>query len=399
MKKFFIIALAIIFAVGFAADMAIADEALDVSGAVRVRAFTKNEVDFDDAQDQELKYWDQRFRMAVTVTGAEGVTGHLRFDFAEDVWADPDWEGSRYGSGSELQVDRAYLQVDQETFKIKAGQQYIGLGNTIGYDNQQTGLLVDIKEVLPVTLTLGVIKSDEGATTDDEVAEDDVDHFLVNVAYASDAFSLNIFAAQQQAESDDEPMLIGAQVKTTVAGVAINGELNSFSGDDGAGTDYIGTQLYVNAEKKFSDQLTAGLDVTYAQGTDDAGETQLTQIGDNFNDWTIHDRGPFNADLTLFDDMNPAAAGVSGASGGVMGAGIYADYAAMEGLLFQASVISMTIPEDAWGVDSALSFNLGLSYDLAPNTTLAAQYHSTSVDADVDVDTATVMAARLQISF
>jgi hypothetical protein len=396
MKKFFVIALALIIAVGFAADAAFAGD-LSVSGAMRVRAWATDNTDLNDAVDDEKKYWDQRFRVAATVTGAEGITGHLRFDFAEDTWADSDWATYRYGESSELQVDRAYLQVDQEKFKIKAGQQYIGLGNTIAYDNQQLGLLVDIKEVLPVTLTLGVVKEDEGDPLED--AEDDVDHYLVNVAYAADAFSLNVFAAmvQDQADDPDEPTMFGAQVKTTVAGFALNAEANMFSGcNDATDVDYVGTQLYVNAEKKVSDQLTAGLDVVFAQGTDDAGETQLTQIGDNFNDWTLNDRGPYNADISSYDDMDP-----TGTSGGSMGAGVYADYAAMEGLLVQVALLYLTIPEnDASDVDSVMTYNLGLTYDLAPNTTLVGVYHGGSIDGGPDdLEHSSVMSARLQIKF
>ena len=155
--------------------------------------------------------------------------------------------------------------------------------------------------------------------------------------------------------------------------------------------------MYVNAEKKFSDQLTAGLDVIYAQGTDDTGETQLTQLGDNFNDWTLHDRGPFNADITDFDDMDPA-----GDSAGVTGGGVYVDFAAMEGLLIQAAVMSHSIPEDGTDgnvVDSVLVYNLGATYDLAPNTTLAAQYNVTNRDDDADTDDVVTMVTRLQIKF
>ena len=156
------------------------------------------------------------------------------------------------------------------------------------------------------------------------------------------------------------------------------------------------THLYVNAEKKINDQLTAGLDVVYAQGTDDAGEAQLTTVNDAvFADWCIMDRGPFNADLAYFDEMDP-----SGASGGSMGAGVYADYAAMEGLLLQASVLNLTVPEsDTALVDSVMVFNVAATYDLCPGTTLAAIYNSVDFDDDADTDAVTTLAARLQISF
>ena len=399
MKKFFIIALALIVAVGFAADMAFAGD-LSTSGTMRVRAWN-----IDDGNVTQ-EYWDQRFRLAATFSAAEGISGHLRLDFNENAWGNQDWSGSRSVGDNELQVDRAYLQVAQENYKIKAGQLYAGLGGNSAYDNNQYGILVDIKNVLPVTLTLGFIKVDEDQTTTttdndltDEDGFEDVDHYLANVAYASGAFSLNVFTVMQMDDLDatkDTPTLFGAQVKTSVAGIALNAEVDMFSGDSET-TDYIGTQMYVNAEKKISDQLTAGLDVVYAQGTDDTDETQLTQLGDNFSDWTLMDRGPFNADITDFDDFDP-----DGDSGGVMGAGVYVDFAAMESLLLQAAVMSYSIPEDGTDpnvTDAVMAINVGVSYDLAANTTLAGQYNLVTRDDDNDTDDVTTLVARLQIKF
>ena len=140
MKKFFIIALAIIFAVGFAADMAFAGD-LSVRGTMRVRAWSTDNTDFNDASDDESKYWDQRLRTAFTFTAAEGISAHLRLDFAEIAWGSTDWAGSRPETvDNELQVDRAYLQIVQEGYKIRAGELYASLGicNHCTYDSSNT---------------------------------------------------------------------------------------------------------------------------------------------------------------------------------------------------------------------------------------------------------------------
>jgi hypothetical protein len=405
MKRFFIIALAIIFAVGFAADMAFAGD-FSVSGTMRVRAWDKDNWDFNDTLDDEAEYWDQRLRTAFTFTAAEGISAHLRTDWSEYTWGDSTWTGSRPSSDSELQVDRAYLQIVQEGYKIKAGQLYASLGNTIAYDNNQPGILADIGYKMPVTITLGFLKEDEGSTTS---SDDDVDHLLGNVAFASGAFSLNIFAVLQDADSGDEPTLFGIQGKTSIGRIALNAEIDTFGGDDGAGRDYVGTQAYINAEMKFGDQFTGGLDVVYAAGTDDpAGEQQLTHINGVFGDWCIMDRGPFQADLAYYDEMNPAgsiydANGVPGAGGGAMGLGFYADFSAMENVMLQASVLYTIIDEDSfYGIDTVSTINLGVDWKFAPNTSLAGQFNTTSVDADSGLpfdDSTTTAVARLQVKF
>ena len=397
MKKFFIIALAIIFVAPFVADMAIAGD-LSTSGTMRVRAWS-----IDDGTT-EKEYWDQRFRLGATFSAAEGVSAHLRLDFNENVWGNQDWSVSRSVGDNELQVDRAYLQIDQEKYKIKAGQLYAGLGGISAYDNNQYGILADIKDLGPVTLTLGFLKLDEDQTapgtdlTDDSPFED-LDHYIANVAFASGAYSANVFTAVQMDDTvaADEPSMFGANVKTTIADIALFVELDTFTGDS-ASVDYIGTQLYVNAEMKFSDQLTGGVDLVYAEGTDDSTEIQLTQLGDNFSDWTLMDRGPFQADITAFDDMDP-----SGQNGGSMGGGVYVDFAAMDDLLVQASIFTYSMPEDGTNpaniVDSVLGFNLGLSYDLAKNATMAAQYNTYEFDDALDTDAVDTIVARLQVKF
>jgi hypothetical protein len=396
MKKFFIIALAIIFVAPFVADMAIAGD-LSTSGTMRVRAWN-----IDDGTT-EKEYWDQRFRLGATFSATEGVSAHLRLDFNENAWGNQDWSGSRSVGDNELQVDRAYLQIDQERYKVKAGQLYAGLGGISAYDNNQYGILLDVKDIGPTTLTFGFLKLDEDQTaagtdlTDDSPFED-LDHYIANVAFASGAFSLNVFTALQMDDTAaaDEPSMVGANLKTSLGKIALFAELDTFTGDS-ASVDYIGTQLYVNAEMKFGDAITGGLDLVYAEGTDDTGETQLTQLGDNFSDWTLMDRGPFQADITDFDDMDPA-----GDSAGSMGGGVYVDFSAMEGLLIQASIFNYSMPEDGTDlnvVDSVLGFNLGLSYDLAKNATLAAQYNTYDFDDDADTDAVDTIVARLQVKF
>ena len=171
MKKLTICLLAVVFIAGVFAQSAIADDRLSLSGSMRVRAWSlENYSDFDsDNGTDKLQYWDQRFRLAATIKVAEGVTGHLRFDFAEEEWGNDDWRTVRYVGDNELQVDRTYLQVEKDLFVLKAGQILFGLGNYIVYDSQRTGVGLTLK--LPVTVTLVYTKEDENGSYFEEIYE------------------------------------------------------------------------------------------------------------------------------------------------------------------------------------------------------------------------------------
>ncbi len=406
MKKLLVAMIAMAFIVGLVADMAVAEERLSLSGQVRVRAWSTENYDFTDTVNDEQSFWDQRFRMQAVVSPADGVKGVLRFDFAEDVWGSANWAKHRYNEGSELQVDRAYLDVTKGIVNVKAGQQYMGLGNSFAYDNNQTGLQLTI--ATPVVVRLGYAKIDENAdgtdapyTDEEDLGTADVDHYFINIGYKSDVFSIDgFYAMQKDDQTNDEPVLYGFLAKFGVGPVNVIAELDAFSGDDGAGTDYTGIQFIADASMAMSDAFTLGVDLIYSDGTNDAGEVKTTRFPNAFfGSMYYSDYGAFATDITPLGDgdvFDPADTGA-----GAMGGGVYVKFAPMDTLTLYGQLAYLTADEDfSGGFDSGLVGNLSAEYLLVQNTTLAGGV--CYVDADVndgDTDPFLAYVARLQISF
>jgi hypothetical protein len=406
MKKLLVAMIAMAFIVGLVADMAVAEERLSLSGQVRVRAWSTENYDFTDTVNDEQSYWDQRFRMQAVISPADGVKGVLRFDFAEDKWGSDNWATHRYNEGSELQVDRAYLDVTKGIVNVKAGQQYMGLGNSFAYDNNQTGLQLTI--ATPVVVRLGYAKIDENAdatdapyTDEEDIGTADVDHYFINIGYKSDVFSIDGFYAMQKDDQlNDEPNLFGALAKFGVGPVSVIAELDVFGGDDGAGTDYTGIQFIADASMAMSDAFTLGVDLIYSDGTNDAGEVKTTRFPNAFfGSMYYSDYGAFATDITPLGDgdvFDPADTGA-----GAMGGGVYVKFAPMDTLTLYGQLAYLTSDEDfSGGFDSGLVGNLSAEYLLVQNTTLAGGV--CYVDADVndgETDPFLAYVARLQITF
>jgi hypothetical protein len=407
MKKLLVLLMVLAFV---APAMAVADDTLDLSGAMRVRAWTVNNSDYSDDDEADLNYWDQRLRIQGVISPADGVKAVFRIDLAEDTWGGDNWEGSRYGSGSELQVDRAYLDVTKGMVNIKAGQQYMGLGNNFAYDDNATGVQITLKT--PVAVRLGYNKRDEnGSTNDSEDGNEDVDRYFIDLGYKTDAFSVNLFYAAQQDgvdDSKDEPTLLGVMGKFAVGPANVMAELNSFGGSykDGLGDDidYVGLQFIADVSMKFSDALTAGVNLIYSSGEDEDCEEKITKFPGAFGSAAYSDLGPFNTDIMPLggDDVFDPASTDSGA----MGAGVYVNFMPMEGLTLSGQYVYLTAVEDGTdsrpdGFDSGYVFGVGVAYTITQNATLAAEYLMADWDTieDEDIEALNVMVARIEVAF
>jgi len=149
--------------------VAIAEDKLSISGEFRVFGFSKeNYADFDDSdKSDETDYFNQRLRLYSKYAVTEGVTIHTRMDFGEGTWGADGQNSIRQEDNNDLQIDRAFLEIDKERFNFRAGQQYYGFGNSIAVDHQGTGFRVSTKG--PVVFTAFWNKLDEnGSTTDDD---------------------------------------------------------------------------------------------------------------------------------------------------------------------------------------------------------------------------------------
>ncbi|MGD9188863.1 MAG: porin [Desulfobacteraceae bacterium] len=407
--------LVVLMVLALAAPAAMADDTLDLSGAMRARAFDKTNHNFDtDTDTDHRQYWDQRFRVQGTITPSEGVQGVFRLDMAENVWGSDDMDDldSNQDPGG-VDVDRAYLVATKGPVTVVAGLQYLGLGNAVAYDAVHTGLAFVIKT--PLVITAGWAKVDEdqtdvGDTTDEEGFED-IDHYFINLGYSAKAFSVNGFYAFQTDGADGtaanpnvEANAIGVQGKFAVGPVNFNVELNIFGGeiDDGTSTvDLVGTQLFGDVNMAMSDALTLGLNFVYSMGTDEDNEVKLTCLTDD-GSTVFADYGSMNTlgisplgRNDIFDDGNGT---------GTLGGILYTKFQVIPDLTLFGSVGYVTAETelDMTGeLDSLMLVNLSAKYTLVPNAHISLHYgyfDLTRAD-DVDSDTATTLGARLQIDF
>lgn len=403
MKKLLLVAVALVFTFGLIADVAVADERVSLKGQMRVRAWAKDNLDdFDDdnAADED-QYIDQRMRVQTTIKAAEGVKAVIRTDFSEGTWG-LGWASHRYkaGTNAQFQVDRAYMDITKGIVNLKAGQHYMGLGALQVVDNNATGVTLTINPK-PVSVKFMYTKEDEGGDRNDEEGNEDVDSLALNVGVKNDGFKADIFGAMimDDTAAEDEPFVVGINAWANMGAAKVGGELAFFGGDKGATTDYTGTQLWLNAEAKLSDMVKLGADFVYSTGSDDANEEKITYLGPtNFGDFNLEDRGPFNTFFatfgvdTVFDPTGEGA--------GAIGAGAYGEISVSEALTLYAQLMYLTTDEDDVADVDVLLGNLGLAYKIMSKTTLAAQYHYVSPDADgEDLDAGMGLGVMLKIGF
>lgn len=399
----------------------------------------------DDLGDADKhSYIHQRFRVQPQIKVADGITGNLRFDISEGIWGqDRDFDPNRAGDtstnsdDSELQVDRAFVDVDMAWVRIRAGLQFIPAGQTQVYRDNQPALQFNIKTGTPMGIRLAWVKASEsiGVATglsDDGNENEDTDRYLVDLSYSTDPIKINAFYVMQtdggtgDTDGDgivdnfeDEPNVAGLRVRTSVGGVDISGEVATFGGDDGNGTDYVGTQANVNGMMKISDALSLGLDLFYSSAAG-ANEKKIIYIGDPFARFDVKFGGTMGWDLLTYG-RNPAQLFMSSPPGGPLdgdifdpfntgagsiGAGIGAKFIPVDKVTLIGQLHYMTADDDdipgvTGEFESGYNLLVAAIYQLAPKTSLHATYQL--VDADfmdnVNPDSAYLYGLRLHVAF
>jgi hypothetical protein len=419
MKKVLLIMLAIM----LVASMAYAEERLSLSGQMRVWGLSMKGYDIDGGgayganPDESADYFTQRFRLAAKITASEGVYGHLRFDFAEDHWGSDNMGAARYDETSELQVDRAYLEVDKEKFNIKAGQLLTGLGNYIIVDMQGQGMNLTYKATPNLAITFDWLKRDEnGARTDYEDAAtttdtEDLDVYALNVAFSKDdKFSGNFFFAtsiDKTLAEDDTQNAIGLQGKAALGKINLNAELDFLFGENkNTNQDYVGTQLYIDANSNINDSTMAGLRLIYAMGNDDADKTQLSNLnrGAGFGDFLpfafgIFDDGDWDG---LLDGAGYFPMEIGGTNAGAMAIALYGEKRIKEKFALRGLAAYGAPAEDSvTALDSAILINAGAEYEFAQDTVVqgCVNYIMPSFDDNRDDDAALGLMAGLRLNF
>lgn len=433
MKKNLVVAIAAIFVVGLLCNMGIADEMLSLRGEVRARGWSFDNVDstpfyatgYRSEDKQKYEFWDQRFRVQSTISPAEGVKGVLRIDFAETKWGDrlrSSYIRPDYGTGYDVQLDRAYLDITKGIVNVTAGLQFYALGSRLAYSKQTTGIQAVVKT--PVTIHAGFLKLDEGEyrsgsynLKDDEDDNKDLDQYFIDLGYKNDMFQISAFYAVQNdgGESPNEPVLYGVHGMTSIGPVKIEAEIDMFGGTvyfDEKEYDVTGTNLYLNGSMAVSDAITAGVYLIYSSGNDDDDKVKLYHMPNAvYGDLQLADYGLLNAEIfplgeghafnPLVGPLNNYNGDPTGASGSI-GGGPYIVYKPLKDLTIWGQALFLTADKDdlEGKFKSASVYNLSAEYELVKNAFIGVHYMYANADkVDEDTDSGTVLGTMLRIRF
>jgi len=407
MKKFLITLLAIMFVAGLF-TVAAAEDKLSISGTMRVRALdAENDGDFNDSNPlDEVAYYDQRLRLSGAFKANDAVSAHFRFDFDEDSWGSDNWGGSRYSEASEFQVDRAYMQIVQDLYTLKAGQLFFSTGpRYIVYDNNTTGITATIKTPVIIDLHYSKIDENGGLTDDETLGTEDTDAYVVQGTFKADTFSVGAFYAlmKDQSDADNSPEAFGVFGTLGLGPIALTAELDVFGGDQSATVEYVGTQFWLNAEWKM-DALIVGGDIIYAAAQDATGEVQISGLN-NWGAFQPSTYGPFVEDFMAGPHLGGAEDhNFTGDGAGNVGVTIYAKFNPMDKVTLWGQLCYFT-PEDddITTVDDMTIVNLSAQYEFVDNATIAAMYSTSLLSVDstpgATDDAAQQIMAKLQVKF
>lgn len=406
-----------------------AESNFSITGEYVIQAFSSDGVasqndgslttDGNDKRD----YIYQRFRVQPQFKVSENVTANLRFDFAEGIWGqDESYSTARaaYGDGNDIQVDRAYVDLDMEWVRLKTGLQFFPVGQGQVFRDNQPGFQFNINTGIPIGIRLGWIKTMEGIGTgssftrlsDEEDENEDQDRYLAVLSYGSDIFYMDVFGVMQtdggKGDSDedgiidnyeDEPMVYGLYFRGDAGAFSYHGEVAQFGGDNGNNVDYTGTQINLNGMYELHEKLKMGLDLFYSSAQGD-NEEKITCMGDPFASLGVVYGGTFGWDMQVYGRANGhlysgLTAGAGALPGdvfdpfytgaGSIGAGIGAMWTPMEkmGLIGQLHYMT-AVDDDLAGVTGEFEkgYNLLFAavYEISPKTSLHATYER--VDAD-----------------
>ena len=363
--------------------IAVAEDRLSLSGEMRVRGW-HDDTDFDDdlTDDDTNTFADQRMRIGGKIAVAEGVSVTFRMDATESRWG----TGNAHGSGripadsSSMQWDRAHLDLTKGMWHLRAGQQYLSLGEVTAVDTQDNGLAMDFKTAVPVKV-FGFLNDDNGA---------DSDAFLFGIS-TKPTLTVNLasefFAVGQTktTNADEEAYVFGAALAFLMDPIKLVGELDVFTGDANATQDAMGTQFYLDASMAATPAVRVGGQFYYALAADDDGsEVQYVSLGSQFGGWDpIFDVGT-NLDNEQIGLGKPFD--FSGMNAGVVGGRLYASSKMSDTVGLGASIAYLTTEDDGIWDANQTAFAAGVTYAIMSNASLQAQVEYVDGEADVDGD-------------
>ena len=408
----FLKSMIVLLAIVAMATPVMAEDMLSLGGQMRVRGWHL------DKDTTPTNTWaDQRLRIGGKLSIADGVSVTFRTDVTESNWG----AGSTYGSGrlGVQQWDRAHLDLAFDSFSIRAGQQWIGLGYSSAFDAQTNGIKLATKGPVAITAFFMLPDDNNTAADDGSLAFDDnkkladgtdnpnygdvslkapkaeantADGYFygANVAFGSDDFKFDVFAAAQQkvTNSTEDVYMVGADATLNLGVIKLVTELEFFTGDASAASaatayvnaaeakDAFGTQIMVDVSLAAGEALTFGGQLYYALGDDT--DTQYSYLGNGFNGWDPmmeHGTGLNN------EQMHPGKYGYNARpytffskNAGVMAGRVYVDSKLSDSFKLGGSITYLEPEEDGnVTVDSAMLATVGIKYNLMANTSIGAQ--------------------------
>jgi len=380
-------------AIAAIAAPAFAEDRLSLSGEMRVRGFFLNQ---DNGTTDESSAWnDMRLRMMGKLAVAEGVSVIFRTDMGEAKMGANDRYSNRGDSAfagktagdQEMHFDVAMLSITKNGYTLNAGQQYYRLGTT-GMISDHVGAGFTLKKG-PVTLFHVKVQEDAITESDESVTG-------ANFAFGNDDFSGNVFAAYDVGQASDDNLLgVGVSLNANLGAVAIKGELDYLSGENAAGADEKGLNLYVDASAAISETVTVGGILLYGQAQDGTDE-QVVGMNRAFGDWRPLSYGYETVEFT--QEINPFDIS-DGGDAGMQAVSIYADFKASDALgLKFAAAYAQPDDEDQTTIDDATTLNASLKYAVMANTSFTTHVNYQMISDTADKDNLQVISG-LKVKF
>lgn len=387
MSRFLKVSIVLLAIAAMAAPVAFAADNLSLSGSMRVRGAY-----LDDGGDSTTTKIDHRLRVGGKFKATDNISLTFRTDFSEGQWG----SDSNYGRFSTIDdMDRAHLDIDTDSYHLRLGTQYFGLGNTYALDTQDTGATFTLKGDMPISL-MYILDDNNGDGADDFVvgAKTSFGGFTVFAAVAKSSANeedleevYDDFMAAESLEEfeavigdafaglDQEITLIGASYNADYDGIKVAADVAYFTGDagyDDEDFDVDGLQGMLDVSMAASEAATVGARLWYAQGHDDS--VTVNFLGNGFGGYDAFNYGPFeNENLTYVRPFEAFSYAGGLISQGVVALQGYGSFKASDATTFTGSIVYAEPEDDFIEDDDAMFLNAGMTYALMQNATIKSQ--------------------------
>jgi hypothetical protein len=400
--------LLLIFAITLIAAFSVTASAgeFNLNGSYRLYAM-KTDTGILGTDADKTSDFQQRFRLPFAWKVNDNVTAFMRTDWTEQGGATGAWGAgnaleSTVGNADTIQIDYAWVKINQPVWDMTVGAQEVLLGNWSLLDIDQEGFTFNFK-LNPVVITLAYGKLSEDGNKRDDGDFEDADSYAAQVKYMGQGWEIGgmfAMALDREPAFDDKKIGYGVFFNGTWGAVSLKSELDFFDGDASPTVSYEGMNLWADLSYKASDALTVGIAGYYANGNNSATKTQLSSVNSSGFSYQIFDYD-FNSALMIdeFPQLTPDNFEMVADSGIQAIKGYVRFKATPEVTLF--GMLAYATPEENITLDSKTYAVGSVDYAWMPNVVLSAGLAWIDKDySDATVDDAAFQyMARLGVSF